>query len=162
MIACNFAKSKVIIFCISYSALLPSQYVIISIWRFVYTLSFAMIISLPLIWTECLSSVGLEAEIWHVYSPASSGSAKEMTKVLPFSVSSNLTLLSSLLISWLPTATISLPFFQRRTKPSEIRERWMSSVCFGGMYKPRGQMRGRGVAQMTTTLNNSYLVKVST
>ena len=32
----------------------------------------------------------------------------------------------------------------------------------GGVYKPRGQTRGRGVAQMTTTLNNSYLVKVST
>ena len=30
------------------------------------------------------------------------------------------------------------------------------------MYKPRGQTRGEGVAQMTTTLNNSYLVKVST
>ena len=27
---------------------------------------------------------------------------------------------------------------------------------------PRGQMRGRGVTQMTTTLNNSYLVIVST
>ena len=32
----------------------------------------------------------------------------------------------------------------------------------GGVYKPRGQTRGRGVAQMTTTLNNGYLVKVST
>ena len=29
------------------------------------------------------------------------------------------------------------------------------------MYKPRGQMRGEGVAQMTTILNKSYLVKVS-
>ena len=32
----------------------------------------------------------------------------------------------------------------------------------GGVYKPRGQTRERGVAQMTTPLNNSYLVKVST
>ena len=30
----------------------------------------------------------------------------------------------------------------------------------GGVYKPRGQTRG--VAQMTTTLNKSYLAKVST
>ena len=33
-------------------------------------------------------------------------------------------------------------------------------LSFGGVDKPRGQTRG--VAQMTTTLNNSYLVKVST
>ena len=33
-------------------------------------------------------------------------------------------------------------------------------VWFGGMYKPRGQMRE--VAHMTTILNKSYLVKVST
>ena len=33
---------------------------------------------------------------------------------------------------------------------------------FGNMYKPRGQTRGEGVAQMTTILNNSYLVKIST
>ena len=33
---------------------------------------------------------------------------------------------------------------------------------FGGVYKPRGQTRGRRVAQMTTPLNNSYSVKVST
>ena len=30
---------------------------------------------------------------------------------------------------------------------------------YGGVYKPRGQTRG--VAQMITTINNSYLVKVS-
>ena len=30
----------------------------------------------------------------------------------------------------------------------------------GGVYKPRGQTRG--VTQMATTLNNSYLVKLST
>ena len=33
---------------------------------------------------------------------------------------------------------------------------------FGGMYKPRRQMRGEGVAQMSTLLNKSYLVKVYT
>ena len=32
----------------------------------------------------------------------------------------------------------------------------------GGVYKQRGQTRGEVVAQMTRTLNNSYLVKVST
>ena len=31
----------------------------------------------------------------------------------------------------------------------------------GGVYKPCGQKRGEGVAQMTSKLNNSYLVKVS-
>ena len=29
-------------------------------------------------------------------------------------------------------------------------------LALRGVYKPRGQMRGRGVGQMTTTLNNSY------
>ena len=38
----------------------------------------------------------------------------------------------------------------------------INQVTLGGVYKPRGQMRGKGVAQMTTTLNNSYQVKVST
>ena len=32
----------------------------------------------------------------------------------------------------------------------------------GTVYKPRRQVRGRGVAQMSTLLNKSYLVKVST
>ena len=41
------------------------------------------------------------------------------------------------------------------------------TLVYGGVYKPRGQTTrtnegGGGVAQMTTTLNNSYLVKVST
>ena len=38
-------------------------------------------------------------------------------------------------------------------------------TLLGGVYKAREQTRGRGlrgVAQMTTTLNNSYLVKVPT
>ena len=30
------------------------------------------------------------------------------------------------------------------------------------MYKPRRQVKGEGVAQMSTLLNKSYLVKVST
>ena len=34
-------------------------------------------------------------------------------------------------------------------------------MWYGGVYKPRGQTGGRGVAKMTTALNNSYLVKVS-
>ena len=32
----------------------------------------------------------------------------------------------------------------------------------GTVYKPRRQVRGRGVAEMSTLLNKSYLVKVST
>ena len=32
----------------------------------------------------------------------------------------------------------------------------------GTVYKPRRLVRGRGVAQMSTLLNKSYLVKVST
>ena len=46
---------------------------------------------------------------------------------------------------------------------------YLTDVCVnilsqGGVYKPRGKTGGEGgwVAQMTTTLNNSYLVKVST
>ena len=44
-----------------------------------------------------------------------------------------------------------------------LREGGPLNFYLGGMYKPRGQTRGEGeFAQMTTTLNNSYLVKVST
>ena len=84
---------------------------------------YAQNLSLPLIRTECLISVNPEAEIWQLYSPASAGSAKEITRVFPFSVSSNLTLASSLSISWLPTATMSLPFRHRSTNPSAIRKK---------------------------------------
>ena len=36
------------------------------------------------------------------------------------------------------------------------------TIPFGTAYKPRRQVRGRGVAQMSTLLDKSYLVKVST
>ena len=44
----------------------------------------------------------------------------------------------------------------------ELKLNKLINFRLGGVYKPRGQTRGRGVVQMTTTLNNSYLVKVST
>ena len=46
--------------------------------------------------------------------------------------------------------TISCPLF------SELK------LGGGRLYKPRGQTKSEGVPQMTTTINNSYLVKVST
>ena len=33
---------------------------------------------------------------------------------------------------------------------------------YGVIHKPRSHLRGRGVPQKTTTLHNSYLVKVAT
>ena len=72
--------------------------------------------------TECLSSIGLEADIWQEYSPASSGSAKEMTKVFPFSDFSSLNLAPLLPIILSPRAIISLPFFHIKTNPSENRD----------------------------------------
>ena len=47
----------------------------------------------------------------------------------------------------------------------QVREKFFLDIddLSGGVYNPRGQARGEGgVAQMTTTLNNRYLVKVST
>ena len=46
---------------------------------------------------------------------------------------------------------------------SQILELESSKIeyCVGTVYKPRRQVRGR-VAQMSTLLNKSYLVKVST
>ena len=35
-------------------------------------------------------------------------------------------------------------------------------ILLGTVYKPCRKVRGRGVAQMSTLLNKSYLVKVST
>ena len=37
-----------------------------------------------------------------------------------------------------------------------------SHLMQGTVYKPRRQVKGEGVAQMSTLLNKSYLVKVST
>ena len=46
--------------------------------------------------------------------------------------------------------------FTKKNSPTYII--FLENSNIGGVYKPRGQTRG--VAQMTTTLNNSYLVKL--
>jgi len=52
-----------------------------------------------------------------------------VTRVLPFSDSSSLTLGSSFIISCLPRAMIVLPFFQIRTKPSEKKQMIILKLC---------------------------------
>ena len=42
-----------------------------------------------------------------------------------------------------------------------MEERTKMCFCFGTVHKPRRQVRGGGVVQMSTLLNKSYLVKVS-
>ena len=49
--------------------------------------------------------------------------------------------------------------YQSNNRPSKIENCHL--YMSGGVYKPRGQIMGEGVAQMTKT-HNSYLVKVST
>ena len=46
--------------------------------------------------------------------------------------------------------------FQVHTSPQTL------VLTLGTVYKPRRQVRGEGVAQMSTLLNKSYLVKGST
>ena len=53
--------------------------------------------------------------------------------------------------------------FSSNASRDGLKNRVVKTLCLlGGIHKPRGQLRGEGVSEMTILLHKPYLVKVTT
>ena len=97
--------------------------------------------------------------IFHVHSPererAVPNSGKNI-KISRFGFGKNYRIVTEPSEISFPVPVLVVHYYLVNTR--SILSLLLSYIYIGGVYKPREQTRGEGVAQMTTTLNNSYLV----